>query len=203
MSKCWYCKKQGFVSWKIGIIKIAVKESLITCMKSICNYKIKVSRLAMPIGSNRTTYAAWNQTKPCKSWKAVCMLLRVMNGNQIMIHYRRHRTSELIARADTATLPVSETNVFKISCLLCMSFCFVILYVTIWCKDNKLIIYLSIYPTGKVVVSARVLSPSVRWRFFKISLSFLPPFTLKSSIPHKENWNYKRRSFHGVSNVTY
>ena len=25
-----------------------------------------------------------------------------------------------------------------------MSFCFVILYVTIWCKDNKLIIYLSI-----------------------------------------------------------
>ena len=24
-----------------------------------------------------------------------------------------------------------------------MSFCFVILYVTIWCKDNKLIIYLS------------------------------------------------------------
>ena len=36
-----------------------------------------------------------------------------------------------------------ETNVFEISCLLCMSFCFVILYVTIWCKDNKLIIYLS------------------------------------------------------------
>ena len=35
-----------------------------------------------------------------------------------------------------------ETNVFEISCLLCMSFCFVILYVTIWCKDNKLIIYL-------------------------------------------------------------
>ena len=32
---------------------------------------------------------------------------------------------------------------FEISCLLCMSFCFVILYVTIWCKDNKLIIYLS------------------------------------------------------------
>jgi len=38
-----------------------------------------------------------------------------------------------------------ETNVFEISCLLCMSFCFVILYVTIWCKDNKLIIYLSIW----------------------------------------------------------
>ena len=37
-------------------------------------------------GSSRTTYAAWNQTKPCKSWKAICMLLRVMNGNQIMIH---------------------------------------------------------------------------------------------------------------------
>ena len=36
-----------------------------------------------------------------------------------------------------------ETNVFEISCLLCISFCFIILYVTIWCKDNKLIIYLS------------------------------------------------------------
>ena len=38
-----------------------------------------------------------------------------------------------------------ETNAFEIPCLLCISFCFVILYVTIWCKDNKLIIYLSIY----------------------------------------------------------
>ena len=37
-----------------------------------------------------------------------------------------------------------ETNIFEISCLLCMSFCFVILYVTIWCKDNKQIFY-SIY----------------------------------------------------------
>ena len=43
-----------------------------------------------------------------------------------------------------------ETNVFEISCLLCMSFCFVILYVTIWCKDNKLIIYLSIYLSGPI-----------------------------------------------------
>ena len=40
---------------------------------------------------------------------------------------------------------VLESHVFfilEISCLLCMSFCFVILYVTIWWKDNKLIIYL-------------------------------------------------------------
>ena len=37
-----------------------------------------------------------------------------------------------------------ETNAFEITCLLYISFCFVILYVTIWCKDNKLIIYLSV-----------------------------------------------------------
>ena len=37
-----------------------------------------------------------------------------------------------------------ETNVFEISCLLCMSFCCITLCVIIWCKDNKLIVYLSI-----------------------------------------------------------
>ena len=39
--------------------------------------------------------------------------------------------------------PVSiiETNVFEISCLPCMFF-FINLYVTIWYKNNKLIIYL-------------------------------------------------------------
>ena len=144
MSKCRYCKKQGFMSWKIGIIKVAVKWSFITCMKSICEYKIKVSGLAMPIGSNRTTYAVWDQTKPCKSWKAVCMLLRVTNGNQIMTHQVKPATTTLSLREscmEESTL--IHWNVFEISCLLCMSFCFVILYVTIWCKDNKLIIYLS------------------------------------------------------------
>ena len=35
-----------------------------------------------------------------------------------------------------------ETNVFELSCLLCISFCFVILYITIWCKDNTLFICL-------------------------------------------------------------
>ena len=33
---------------------------------------------------------------------------------------------------------------FEIPCLLCMSFRYIILFVTIWCKDNKLIIYLFI-----------------------------------------------------------
>ena len=36
-----------------------------------------------------------------------------------------------------------------------MSFCFVILYVTIWCKDNKLIIYLSIlwlWPVKNIII---------------------------------------------------
>jgi hypothetical protein len=53
-----------------------------------------------------------------------------------------------------------------------MSFCFIILFVTIWCKDNKLIIYLSedmnfktfVSETGKVAVSACILSSNVRWR---------------------------------------
>ena len=44
--------------------------------------------------------------------------------------------------------PFHRDKCFEISCLLCISFCFVILYVilyvTIWCKDNKLIIYPSI-----------------------------------------------------------
>jgi hypothetical protein len=55
---------------------------------------------------------------------------------------RRHQMIELKIRADTATLPVSLRQMFWNSCLLCMSFCFIILFVTIWCKDNKLIIYL-------------------------------------------------------------
>jgi hypothetical protein len=29
------------------------------------------------------------------------------------------------------------------SCLLCVSFCFIFCFVIIWCKDNKLIIYLT------------------------------------------------------------
>ena len=49
-------------------------------------------------GSYRTTYAAWDQTKPCKSWKAVCMLLRVMNGNQIMTHQVKPATTTLSSR---------------------------------------------------------------------------------------------------------
>ena len=40
-----------------------------------------------------------------------------------------------------------ETNAFEISCLLCMSFCFVISCLPIWCKYNKLIIYLSRFQT--------------------------------------------------------
>ena len=39
-----------------------------------------------------------------------------------------------------------ETNIYEISCLLCMSFCFVILYVAIWCKKiNWLSIYLAFF----------------------------------------------------------
>jgi hypothetical protein len=73
-----------------------------------------------------------------------------------------------------------------------MSFCFIILFVTIWCEDNKLIIYLFywvsisgigllgvmyrrfplthefqniyLYETGKVAVSANILSSIILWR---------------------------------------
>ena len=40
-----------------------------------------------------------------------------------------------------------ETNVFEISYLLCMLFRYIILFVTILCKDNKLIFYLK--PTNQ------------------------------------------------------
>ena len=88
-----------------------------------------------------------------------------------------------------------ETNVFEISCLLCMSFCFVILYVTIWCKDNKLIFYL-IYIRRHVISKGNSTTLAIMtsfrlfrhflWILLKLSLSLPWIAKLHTSIPYSK-----------------
>lgn len=55
----------------------------------------------------------------------------------------RHQTLALIIRAGTATLPILYKQLLGNSYFLSILFCFIILLVTIWGKDNNMIIYLS------------------------------------------------------------
>ena len=51
-------------------------------------------------GSNQSMIVIRNRTKPCKGWESVWMLLRAMNGNQIMTNQVKSATTTLSPRGN-------------------------------------------------------------------------------------------------------